>query len=387
MEKKELALIDVLREILCADYTAQFSLDGEEAETLYRLARHMDVAHILAFVSKKRGMLQRGTPIGDSLFREQMLALFRYEGLAHEIARLRELLETAGIAFVLLKGARIRAYYPEPFLRTSCDIDILVREEELERASAIIAENLGYHAKEKRDYHDISLYAPSGVHLELHFSICENMPQQDQLLSRVWEFTRPVREGSFEREMTAEYFLFHHLAHMAYHFLSGGCGVRPFMDYYLLARDMPYEREVFLSYCKETGLLSFCNAVEETVACWFDGAPESEASLALAAYIFRGGVYGHIENKVAVERQKHKSKLSYLFHRIFMPLSLMRLRHPVLVRHAYLLPVFWIWRILQLPFGGSLRRTLGEARISNELTDQKSSETARLLSLVGLTSK
>ena len=385
MEKQELVLIDVLREVLCADHTAQFSLDSEEAEALYRLAKRMDVAHMLAFVSKKRGLLERGTLIGDALFREQMLALFRYEGIAHEIACLAELFETAGIAFVLLKGARIRAYYPEPFLRTSCDIDILVREEELERASALIVEKLGYCAKEKRSYHDVSLYAPSGVHLELHFSICENNPQLDKLLSRVWEFTRPVREGSFEREMTAEYFLFHQLAHMAYHFLSGGCGLRPFMDYYLLMRDMPYEREVFLSYCKETSLLDFCGTVEQTVACWFDGTPQSEASLAVAAYVFRGGVYGHIENKVAVERQKHKSKLSYLFHRIFMPLSLMRLRYPLLVRHAYLLPVFWIWRLLQLPFGGRLRRTLGEAKISQGMTDQTSAETARLLHLVGLT--
>ncbi len=387
MEKQELALINVLREAVDTDFAARFSLDGEEATALCRLARRMDVAHILAYVFEKRGMLQTGTPLGDFLSREQMQAIFRHEGLEHETARLNALLEEAGIAFVLLKGACIRAYYPEPYLRTSCDIDILVHEAELERASALIAERLGYRAEEKRDYHDISLYSEGGVHLELHFSICENMPASDKLLSRVWEFTSPVREGACQREMTPEFFLFHQLAHMAYHFLMGGCGLRPFMDYYLLTRDMPYERDVYLSYCRETTLLDFCRAVEETVACWFEGAPESEAAAAIAAYILRGGVYGDAENKVAVARQKHKGRLSYILHRIFMPLSEMRIRYPVLRRHAYLLPVFWGWRILQLLFGGGVRRTLGEAKISNELTDQKSSETARLLSLVGLTSK
>ncbi|MBO4954226.1 MAG: nucleotidyltransferase family protein, partial [Clostridia bacterium] len=36
------------------------------------------------------------------------------------------------IDFMPLKGAVIRQYYPEPWMRTSCDIDIHVKKDRLE---------------------------------------------------------------------------------------------------------------------------------------------------------------------------------------------------------------------------------------------------------------
>lgn len=38
----------------------------------------------------------------------------------------------------------------------------------------------------------------------------------------------PVSE--YEYQERPEFFAYHHLAHMKYHFVHGGCGIRTFLD-------------------------------------------------------------------------------------------------------------------------------------------------------------
>ena len=102
-----------------------------------------------------------------------MLAVYRYEKINYELGRLRKVLNEAKIPFIPLKGSVLRRYYPEPWMRTSCDIDVLVHEEAVDQAAQIIVDKLGY-AYEKKQYHDISLMSDGGVHLELHHTIKEN---------------------------------------------------------------------------------------------------------------------------------------------------------------------------------------------------------------------
>ena len=95
-------------------------------------------------------------------------------------------LEAENIPYILLKGAVLRELYPRPELRTSCDIDILVREETLEQAVAAIECRTDFKTQ-KRAYHDISMLNGS-FHLELYFSIKENEENLDRLLVRAWEY-------------------------------------------------------------------------------------------------------------------------------------------------------------------------------------------------------
>ena len=120
-----------------------------------------------------------------------------------------KLLEENKVDYLPLKGSIIQAYYPEPWMRTSCDIDILVKEEDLARAVDTLKEKLAYTSDDRRNYHDISLYSPNGVHLELHFSIQENMESIDDLLSRVWDYAVLVEGREYQYQQTNEYFLFH----------------------------------------------------------------------------------------------------------------------------------------------------------------------------------
>ena len=111
---------------------------------LYRLSKAHDVAHLVGDSLSKCGVFAN---LPDTLeeneratiekikakFDEQIFtAVYRYENINYELERLKETLEEAEIPFILLKGSVIRKYYPEPWMRTSCDIDILVKKEDLD---------------------------------------------------------------------------------------------------------------------------------------------------------------------------------------------------------------------------------------------------------------
>jgi hypothetical protein len=129
-------------------------------------------------------------PIKKSLRgnREQMLAVYRYEKLAYAQKEISEIFTREKIPHVLLKGAVIRCFYPHPWHRSSCDVDILVHEEDLSRACAALCDRAGYRVEGKKKFHDIHLYSQGGVHLELHFNLLSTYERCDAVLSRVWDF-------------------------------------------------------------------------------------------------------------------------------------------------------------------------------------------------------
>ena len=92
---------------------------------LTALARHHDLAHLLALGLKNNGLTDESS---GALENEIFRAVFRYEQLNYELTRIRETLEQTKVPFIPLKGAVLRDYYPEPWMRTSCDVDVLVHE-------------------------------------------------------------------------------------------------------------------------------------------------------------------------------------------------------------------------------------------------------------------
>ena len=91
------------------------------------------MTHIVAVALKKHKLL--GHDVISKKFAKSMYsALMRYEAMEHEQNRIYALFEKEKIVFVPLKGSVIRKCYDDPWMRTSCDIDVLVHPEDIERA-------------------------------------------------------------------------------------------------------------------------------------------------------------------------------------------------------------------------------------------------------------
>lgn len=319
-----------------AEQTISNNKDIEWKE-IYRLLKKHDLTHLLAYALQNKGLLDKNTEIGKKLSHDLMMAVYRYETIYFEQERIKECLKLANIPFIFLKGSVIRQYYPEPWLRTSCDIDILIPINKLLKASKVIAKNLGYRIDDKEAY-DVSLFAENGVHLELH-TLMEGDSVEKKLLSKAW--ATAYSKSDSECFMSNDLFYVYHIAHMAKHFKNGGCGIRPFIDLKVIQKNFSYDRATVDDLLIEWGLKKFESAALSLADCWEKGQKTKLHSM--ENYILYGGVYGVMEQYVAA-KQKTASKSQYIKRRIFMPYEELKKRYKVLDRHKWLTPLFEVIR-------------------------------------------
>lgn len=355
----------------------------ESYTQLYKLAQKHDVAQIVAKALIDRDILRDEELI--QVFRKSwLLAVYRWEKLNSAFAEITQVLEQEKIPYVPLKGSIIRCFYPEPWMRTSCDIDILIHREHIEQAVSAMQAQLSYKADEKMNYHDILLYSPGGIHLELHFSIQENMDNADVLLSKVWEHVVPVSKNSYRYEQTPEFFLFHHIAHIAYHLLHGGCGVKPFLDHYLFDKNQTYDEALVRKYCRQCGLEKLYEQVLRVKNAWFGAEQHTELSANIAQYIISGGVYGSYSNKIAIDQNKRGGKAKYALSRIFASYEYLSPYYPELQKHRWLLPVVQVRRWFKILFGDGLNRGVKELGANSGIDKSQAKNIEDMLNGLGL---
>lgn len=370
-------LFSLLRFSLSGTPPATTECSAETIEKLYRLSRCHSVVHIIGDALYKSGLLPPDSPFAEKFERQQLELLQRYAFQEQERARIITALNTAGVPFILLKGAVLRQYYPDPYLRSSCDIDVLVHREDLERAQDALKTMLGYKGDGKLTSHDVSLFSESGVHIELHYDLMEDSDVNNgaAVLSRVWEYATPEQEGSSCYLMTDAMFYFYHIAHMAKHIRSSGCGVRPFMDLWILEHVVEHDSAARDALLRQGELLTFATAARRLCEHWFSNVTADEDTRRFSAFILG---YGETETVVAVHRRSDTGKGRYLLRRVFPPYSQLEFRYPVLQRHKGLLPAMWVRRWFALLSPQKRRRMQAEWQANTAVSAERANEVARL---------
>lgn len=326
----------------------------DRASELFSLAKYHDLVYALA-VSLDKCKVSVGGEVGSKIEGERLLTLYRYENLRFTAKELSDALERGGIPHMLLKGALVRELYSDPMARTSCDVDVLVKPEDTERAIECLCEGCKYKL-ESRNYHDFSLYTPGGVHVELHFELGEAIKNAAAVYGRVWEYAKPVYGKHFEYRMTGEYLLFHTIAHAAYDFTNGGFGIKAVTDVAMLS---DFDSCDLL---EEAGLSSFANAMHQLAGAWFFGENYSDTAQKMGDFILSSGVYGTHENKISASKSPKPSRFGYLMGRIFLPYAQLKRLYPVIERHKILTPFCQVRRWFRLLRGGAARRSVSEAK-------------------------
>ena len=354
----------------------------EKLADLIQLSKKHDVLHLLALGLQQNDLMpQNDDHLGKSVFK----AVYRYEQLNYEFGRLCETLESAKIAFLPLKGSVLRKYYPEPWMRTSCDIDILVHPEDLETAISHLVEALQYEDGE-RATHDVSLYSPSGQHVELHFDLLEEGRANHavDILKSVWDYTSLHDGTQYRYEMSDAFFYFYHVAHMAKHFEGGGCGIRSLIDLWLLERIDDAAPEARDALLEQGGLLKFANAARALAAVWLEGAAMSDRSLRMQDYILQAGIYGSMENRVALQQKKKGGKLGYIRSRLFVPYVILKRYYPILEKHRWLMPLMQVRRWFMLLNPRVAKRVKREMSINGNVERARVEELNSLLTDLNL---
>ncbi len=385
MQERELQ--QTLIDILCSELTCTIlnerienKLTPEVITALYKLSKTHDLAHIVSATLGKLGLLG-ADEISMKLQKQEMLSVYRCERIKYEFEQICNTLDEANIPYIPLKGSVIRSYYPYESMRTSCDIDILVRGEQLDDAIDVIVGRLSYE-KGGRGDHDITLTAANGIHLELHFSLIEGDENIDETLSKVWTYSSKEKNSKYR--MSDDFMLFYHIAHMTKHFYNGGCGVRPFMDMWIMEHKMGISRNCGDELLKTSGLDKFTRASFSLADAWFGGKEHTELTLNMQDYIMNAGVYGSLENRVAVGMTKYNSKLKYILGRVFIPYREMVMFFPSLKKCPLLLPFFYGVRIFRVIKGKRISRRMQEIRYNDTITDSRREHIKNLCDELGL---
>ena len=383
--KIEKLLFNAIKSVLRDEPLVAEPLSEEELSSLYFLSGPQDVSHLVGHALQKACLLPKESTFYSKFQKQQMISMLRQERLDYELNQIRAVFSEAGIRFLPLKGSLIRSLYPEPWMRPSCDIDVLVDEENVDACISLLCDKLGYTTDGERHYHDVSLHSSSGVHFELHFSIMENMPEFDRELMRVWEFSSPISEGAMEYRMTNEFFLFHCITHMAYHFVrGGGCGIRPLIDLWLMQRHLPVDGEQLRVHLRACSLERFYDSVCELSEVWFGDRASNELFSAMQEFLLSGCVYGSIEHRLSIAQNKKGGKAKYLLGRIFLPYEDLIRKYPALKKHKILLPWYQLRRWCSVFFGGRIARSIREIRVNSQVSEESRDQTKDLLDRLGL---
>ena len=358
--------IAIMREKVCGgEGIAYGELTDDELKALYSLAKSQDLAHIAA-VALKDVLEQRDSQIKKAFEQARLLASYRYVNINSELRQICAALEEKGIRYMPLKGSIIRSYYPSPEMRTSCDIDILVPVEDVDAAADYLVSELDY-TFERRCSHDVSLYSPSKVHLELHFDLIEDNERVAAVLADIWD--RASVDGC-RYNMTNEHFTVYHIAHMAEHYVHGGCGVRNFLDLYIAKHKMGYDEAAVEKMLADCGLDKFAAAAFKLADIWFSQGEHDELTLEMQDYVMQAGVYGNLENNIAVA-QGNKSGIGYALSRIFMPYAKLKRYYPVLDKYPILFPFYQVVRWVEFIFRKDKSRAFAELKHSGNVDREK----------------
>lgn len=382
MDKTEL-LFALIRSEICKEALSESvcgEITPEVLPFLYKASKIHDLAHLVGKSLDRQGLLS-ADELAQKFRKEEMLAVYRHERIDHEYKLICKALESAEIDYIPLKGAIIKEYYPESWYRTSADIDVLVRDDTIDKAVEVL-ENVLSYTTDAKEYHDVSMFSKNGVHLELHFSIKEKMDNIDKVLGKAWDYAAPYSEREYR--FTNEFMIFHIVSHMSYHFITGGCGIRTFIDLWLLKNHTVYDINTLAELLSECGLTKFYDSVSALTEVWLGDGEHTQITKALEKYIMSGGVFGSKKNKTVTAQNLSGGKAKHITKRIILPYDDLKQLYPIIEKHRCLTPFAQVNRWFRVIFKGKLKRSVTELKTNASVTNEEYTSNKELLRELGL---
>ena len=383
MAKTEL-FMNLIKHRLCkedSDITDLTPIDDHAIQDLMHLARRHDLSAIIA-----SELIEQNQIVPEAIrleLQETVCQAACYcDIMNHEIQWICDILEQGQIPHIVLKGGAIRDYYPEPWLRTSGDIDILVQEEMLERAVLLLSER-GCILHSKHRYHDIPMRTPANNLLELHFNIREDISVLDSVLDLVWTYSHMVRNKKYQYRQSDEFLIFHLLAHMSYHLIHGGCGIRSFVDIWLLHQNKNLDQNILQELIASAHLTDFYANVMTLNRVWFEKKSHCDVTLSFQELIIASGTFGSRRSQILMEQAQAGSRKKYVLHRIFMPRKILVRQYPILAQHPILLPFCQMLRWVRILIGNR-QTAFNEMHTSHSHSDIQIQKTQQILKQIGL---
>jgi len=147
--------------------------------------------------------------------------------------------ESRGIQLVLFKGVTLAALYPEPYMRSSNDVDLLVSEEQRNAAERLLVE-LGFKKREEISKAHVPVYVVDDgsryLKIELHDRLWEDYEGKQADILREMQLDNPqtlIEQEACGLTVTTlghTEHLIYQIFHIAKHFFFEGISLRYLVD-------------------------------------------------------------------------------------------------------------------------------------------------------------
>ena len=274
--------------------------------------------------------------------------------------------EDAGILCAILKGSSVARYYPQPDLRVLGDIDILVKESDVERAREILGD-IGYTFHESGHKFHLGFTRP-GSYVELHYNVTK-LPDSaggratgkviDTFLfdinqGRVSNHKFPILSETNQAVML--------LLHMIRHMFSSGIGLRQLCDWavYTASSDKALFVKETLPVLERCGLRKYAEVATQSCIkylglsdegmAWCMSATEEECGLFITDVFHEGNLGAANRERTAswfIDSTEMGNKGSSLKALIVRLNQLAYSHFPVAKKCPILLPLLWIYLLVR----------------------------------------
>ncbi len=339
-------------------------------ELIYKLSVKNAVQGIL-YLAVKNDSVTLSAETESKLQKSYMAILAREASQQEEIEYIRNAFNKENIEFMFLKGTHLKSLYPVPEMRFMVDMDILVKEESMNKGGELILAR-GF-TQEMNNGKDIVLVKKPFLTIELHKMLFVEDYFMHDYFKSVWDRVELVNGCEYKMPINDLYV--YTLAHLAEHYLEAGSCFRPLMDLYLMEKtyselDFDYINKQF----QIIGIEKFALKIRQLYKCAFEDAEYNDDLIIMENYIVFGAPVKNA-NEVSKVARTNKSKSQRFLESAFPNLKHMKLKYPILEKMPFLLPFFWVVRFIEFVFlkKGSIEQR--QAKISN--VDQESTDIMR----------
>lgn len=322
--------------------------EGMTLEGLYAYQNEQDVTNMAYVALQKLGFSAGQLKEFQEDYKLNMLREARFELGGQQVF---DAFEKAEINFLPLKGAILKNYYPNPALRTFTDIDIYVGKD-FEKAEKVLFE-LGYEKTGFDEHNDVGYSKKPSLHIELHKELFPDDYDFEGYFDEPFKHT-DLKDGyKYYHLYKTDDFFIHVLCHLYKHFTFGGCGLRQYLDIYVMTKKMELDMDYIRSELRSFGMEGFLDTTLKLDRFFFDGEKPDDELIEIAEFVFNNSTFGNAENRLVLDYDKQNGEkrtlwgnIKYFMDRWQLKYSQMIPRYKVLKYLPFLLPFCWIHKLL-----------------------------------------
>ncbi len=271
-----------------------------------------------------------------------------------QIDRICDAFEKNGIAYMPVKGCIMKSMYPDHAMRTMCDADILIHEEEYEKIRPVMEELEFRETGESNHEH---IWQNQYLTVELHKRL---MPSYNKdyysYFGEGWDLAK-VHVGGYRWAMTNEDAFIYDTIHFAKHYRDANVNARFVVDLWVHLLSHPDLDQVYIrKQMARMRMESFYDNILHVIDAWFQNGSWDDKVEKITDFLFSLDLQEK-KDKIMVAQNARaaqetgstsKAKKSILLHKVFPGKEQMGFSYPRWKKIP--LPIAWVMRWFYLLF-------------------------------------